>query len=265
MKPLVYKKAKRVRHQAPVRMRLHITKGDTVQVISGDDKGKRGRVLRVHPKTGRVTIEGVNIVKRHRRATPDDRGRDRRVPGADPSFEGDAARPQERRAHPGPAPQGRRRHGGADRREVGSVDSEEPVTMAETTEKAPKAPKGGARKKGDRRAPPRGKGKDKAPAGAVDHAPKAAEGTPRLQEYYEKTVRAKIQKDFGLAQPAPGAAGREGRAQHRHGRRGQEPEAARGRGRGAGADHRPACGRHPGQEGDRQLRAPGRHAGRLPR
>ena len=43
MKPLVYKKAKRVRHQAPVRMRLHVTKGDTVQVISGDDKGKRGR------------------------------------------------------------------------------------------------------------------------------------------------------------------------------------------------------------------------------
>ena len=69
MKPLVYKKAKRVRHQAPVRQRLHLTKGDTVQVISGDDKGKQGRVLRVHPKTGRVTIEGVNIVKRHRRAT----------------------------------------------------------------------------------------------------------------------------------------------------------------------------------------------------
>jgi large subunit ribosomal protein L24 len=69
MKPLVYKKAKRVRHQAPVRQRLHLTKGDTVQVISGDDKGKRGRVLRVHPKTGRVTIEGVNVVKRHRRAT----------------------------------------------------------------------------------------------------------------------------------------------------------------------------------------------------
>jgi large subunit ribosomal protein L24 len=69
MKPLVYKKAKRVRHQAPERARLRITKGDTVQVISGDDKGKRGRVLRVHPKTARITIEGVNVVKRHRRAT----------------------------------------------------------------------------------------------------------------------------------------------------------------------------------------------------
>ena len=69
MKPLVYRKARRLRHAAPVRMRLHLTKGDTVQVISGDDKGKRGRVLRVHPKTGRITIDGVNIVKRHRRAT----------------------------------------------------------------------------------------------------------------------------------------------------------------------------------------------------
>ena len=69
MKPLVYKKAKRVRHQAPVRMRLTITKGDTVQVISGDDKGKRGRVMEVFPKTGRIKIEGVNIITKHVRAS----------------------------------------------------------------------------------------------------------------------------------------------------------------------------------------------------
>ena len=68
--------------------------------------------------------------------------------------------------------------------------------MAETTEKSPKekAPK----KAPAEGAPGKGK-KDKAPAGAVDHAPKAAEGTPRLQEYYQQTVRAKLQKDFGLA------------------------------------------------------------------
>jgi large subunit ribosomal protein L24 len=69
MKPLVYRKARRVRQKPTVRYRLHITKGDTVQVISGDERGKRGRVLRVYPKTGRVVIEGMNIVKRHRRAT----------------------------------------------------------------------------------------------------------------------------------------------------------------------------------------------------
>ena len=69
MKPLVYKKAKRKRHQPPTRMRFSITKGDTVQVISGDDKGKRGKVLQVFPKTGRIKIQGVNLIKRHLRAT----------------------------------------------------------------------------------------------------------------------------------------------------------------------------------------------------
>jgi large subunit ribosomal protein L24 len=69
MKPLVYKKRKRVRNQPAPRVKLHVTKGDTVQVISGDDKGKRARVLRANPKTGRVTVEGVNVVKRHKKAT----------------------------------------------------------------------------------------------------------------------------------------------------------------------------------------------------
>ena len=69
MKPLVYKKAKRVRRKPVVRVRMHVTKGDTVQVLSGDDKGKRGKVLRVFPKTGRITIEGVNIIIKHVRAS----------------------------------------------------------------------------------------------------------------------------------------------------------------------------------------------------
>lgn len=69
MKPLVHKKRKRVRNQPVTRVRMRITKGDMVQVISGDDAGTRARVLQVHPKSGRVTIEGVNLVKRHRRAT----------------------------------------------------------------------------------------------------------------------------------------------------------------------------------------------------
>ena len=50
------------------RVRFHIAKGDTVRVVRGDDKGKEGKILRVFTKTGRVTIEGVNIVKKHRRA-----------------------------------------------------------------------------------------------------------------------------------------------------------------------------------------------------
>ena len=50
------------------RVQLHVTKGDTVRVVRGDDKGKEGKILRVYPKTGRVTVEGINIVKRHRKA-----------------------------------------------------------------------------------------------------------------------------------------------------------------------------------------------------
>ncbi|SRR5579883_922579 len=50
------------------RVHIHVTTGDTVRVTRGEDKGKEGKVLRVYPKTGRVTVEGVNIVKRHRKA-----------------------------------------------------------------------------------------------------------------------------------------------------------------------------------------------------
>ncbi|NJK59733.1 MAG: 50S ribosomal protein L24 [Oscillatoriales cyanobacterium SM2_1_8] len=44
---------------------MHVKKGDTVQVISGDDKGKVGKVLSVDPKTGRVVVEGVNLKTKH--------------------------------------------------------------------------------------------------------------------------------------------------------------------------------------------------------
>jgi large subunit ribosomal protein L24 len=50
------------------RVKLRVTKGDTVRVMRGDDKGKTGEIIRVYPKTGRVTVKGVNVVKRHRKA-----------------------------------------------------------------------------------------------------------------------------------------------------------------------------------------------------
>jgi large subunit ribosomal protein L24 len=61
---------KRPKAKAPrtPRLKLHITKGDTVVVISGDDKGRRGKVLRTYPKKGKVVVEGVRVVKRHRKA-----------------------------------------------------------------------------------------------------------------------------------------------------------------------------------------------------
>ena len=46
---------------------MKIRSGDRVEVISGKDRGKSGRVLRVDPKHGRVYVEGLNMVKRHTR------------------------------------------------------------------------------------------------------------------------------------------------------------------------------------------------------
>ena len=50
------------------RIKIRVTKGDTVKVMRGDDKGKTGEVLRVFPKTGRLTVKGINVVKKHRKA-----------------------------------------------------------------------------------------------------------------------------------------------------------------------------------------------------
>lgn len=49
---------------------MRIKRGDTVEVISGDDRGLRGAVRRVLPKEDRVIVSGVNIVKKHQRPTP---------------------------------------------------------------------------------------------------------------------------------------------------------------------------------------------------
>ena len=45
--------------------KLHIKKGDTVVVIAGNNKGKKGRVLEIITKTERAIVEGVNMVKKH--------------------------------------------------------------------------------------------------------------------------------------------------------------------------------------------------------
>jgi large subunit ribosomal protein L5 len=66
----------------------------------------------------------------------------------------------------------------------------EKAPKKETPKKAPQGAAGGG-----------GRGKEKASAGATDPAPKASDGKPRLQVYYEQTVRPRLQKEFGLANP----------------------------------------------------------------
>ena len=51
-------------------MASRIKKDDTVEVVTGANKGKRGKVLRIIPARDKVVVEGVNVVKRHVRPTP---------------------------------------------------------------------------------------------------------------------------------------------------------------------------------------------------
>jgi large subunit ribosomal protein L24 len=45
--------------------KIRLKKGDTVQVLTGKYKGKTGKVLTTHPSENKVTVEGINIVKKH--------------------------------------------------------------------------------------------------------------------------------------------------------------------------------------------------------
>jgi large subunit ribosomal protein L24 len=46
---------------------MHIKKGDTVMILSGDDKGKTGKVLRAFPADMKILVEGINVMKKHER------------------------------------------------------------------------------------------------------------------------------------------------------------------------------------------------------
>lgn len=48
---------------------MRVKKGDTVVVIAGKDKGKKGQVVKVMPKTNRVIVEGVNMITKHQKPT----------------------------------------------------------------------------------------------------------------------------------------------------------------------------------------------------
>jgi large subunit ribosomal protein L24 len=53
---------------------LKIKKGDSVVVLTGRDKGKRGEVIEVRPKENRALVRGINVVRRHQRQTAKDEG-----------------------------------------------------------------------------------------------------------------------------------------------------------------------------------------------
>lgn len=48
--------------------KIHVKKGETVMVVSGKDKNKKGKVLVVMPKTGKIIVEGINVATKHTKA-----------------------------------------------------------------------------------------------------------------------------------------------------------------------------------------------------
>lgn len=48
---------------------MRLKKGDTVMIMAGKDKGKKGKIIRVAPDKGKIVIEGLNVAKRHQRPT----------------------------------------------------------------------------------------------------------------------------------------------------------------------------------------------------
>jgi large subunit ribosomal protein L24 len=62
-------------------IKLHVKKGDRVKVLAGKDKGTIGEIIAIDPKAGKVTVAGVNIVKRHRKDRQDTSGRNNVIKG----------------------------------------------------------------------------------------------------------------------------------------------------------------------------------------
>jgi large subunit ribosomal protein L24 len=54
--------------------KLKVKKGDSVLVVAGRDKGKRGDIVKVFPSENRVVVQGVNVVRRHQKQTPNQEG-----------------------------------------------------------------------------------------------------------------------------------------------------------------------------------------------
>ena len=49
---------------------MKVKKGDLVQMLAGKDRGKQGRVLRAHPRDGKVLVENLNVARRHQKPRP---------------------------------------------------------------------------------------------------------------------------------------------------------------------------------------------------
>ncbi len=75
MRRLLYRKSEhRKQQESSRRPKMTITKGDTVEIVRGNDRGKRGTVLQVDPEAGRIVVEGINVRVKHLKPGPQSEG-----------------------------------------------------------------------------------------------------------------------------------------------------------------------------------------------
>ena len=82
--------------------KMHVKTGDNVVIISGKDKGNKGKVVQVSPKEGKVIVEGLNIVTKHLNPPDGSAGRHRQGRGAALRLQGYARLPQVRQGRQNP-------------------------------------------------------------------------------------------------------------------------------------------------------------------
>ena len=187
------------------RVKLHVTKGDTVRVMRGDDKGKEGKVHPRLPKTGRVTVEGVNIVKKHRKArTAEEQSGIVEMPAPihasnvmllDPKT-GEPTRTR-RRIDDG-------RHQGTHQRQERGSDSRASAEREDHENDGKDEDKKKARRRA--RAPGAKGAKQKKGGEAEGRAVRTPAPSCRCRrrassEFYEQTVRPKLTEQFGFTNP----------------------------------------------------------------
>ena len=206
---------------------MKIRRDDMVKVISGKDRGKTGRVLSVDPKKQKVTVEGLNIQKRHTK----------------PRTLRDTQRSQEL---------------------GGIIEAPGPIHVSNVQLLDPKSgdpTRVGHQARRGRQARALRQEVRNGHRLAMEASPTAqANVPPRLKERYEQEIRKQLQRALRLLERDGGPARPEDHAEHGRGRGQAGHQDARGGPGAARHDRRPAAERAPGPQVDRQLQAARRHA-----
>ena len=226
--------------------KMKIKKGDTVQMLTGKDRGKQGRVVQAHPREGKVIVENLNIARAEPEAEADARHEPHGRPADDPGrdhrpADGGLGRERHARLPDLQAPDAHRHH------DQGSEGRDDQGARLQARRLRP----------GDRSPDGRRRRHER-----DDERRANGDYVPRLKQLYNDELRAQLQKDLEPVVGDAGAAAHEDHAEHGRRRGEDRREGARRRDRGAHDHRRAARPAAPRPQVDRAVQAPRGHARR---